>query len=73
VGAQAGVWGARLAQHIRQGVTESHAILLYEAHKLRAAVEAFLFDASKAAGSYEWRVETIEELSFLVDRDDFPH
>jgi len=69
--------GARLAQHIRQGVTETHAILLYKAHELRAAVEAFLLDVGKvraveAVGSYRRRVETIEELSFLVDTDDFP-
>ena len=68
--------GARLAQHIRQAVTETHAILLYKAHELRAAVEAFLLDVGKvgaveAVGNYRRRVETIEELSFLVDTDDF--
>ncbi|HEY3453879.1 MAG TPA: PHP domain-containing protein [Bryobacteraceae bacterium] len=69
--------GPRLAQHIRQGVTETHAILLYKAHELRAAVEAFLLGAGKvraaeAVGSYRRRVETMEELSFLVETDDFP-
>src|ERR1043165_1957067 len=34
--------GPRLAQHVRQGVTETHAMLLYHADDLRDAVEAFL-------------------------------
>ena len=34
--------GSRLAQHVRQGVTETHAMLLYRAHELRQAVEEFL-------------------------------
>ena len=68
--------GPRLAQHVRQGVTESHAMLLYKAHELRQAVEEFLLDvckvrAAEAVGDYRRRVETIEELSFIVDTDDF--
>jgi DNA polymerase (family 10) len=68
--------GSRLAQHIRQGVTETHAMLLYRAHELRQAVETFLLDtcnvaAAEAVGDYRRRVETIEELSFLIDTDDF--
>ena len=71
------ILGPRLAQHVRQGVTETHAILLYKAHELRAAVEAFLLNVGKvraveAVGSYRRRVEIIEELSFLVETDDFP-
>jgi DNA polymerase (family X) len=68
--------GARLAQHVRQGITETHAILLYRAHELRQAVEHFLLDickvrAAEAVGDYRRRVETIEELSFIVETDDF--
>src|SRR4051812_43125439 len=36
------VLGARVAQHVSQGLTESHAMLLYKADDLRAAVEAYL-------------------------------
>lgn len=68
--------GSRFAQHIRQGVTETHAMLLYGAHELRQAVEVFLLNickvrAAEAVGDYRRRVETIEELSFIVETDDF--
>jgi DNA polymerase (family X) len=57
-------------------VTETQAMLLYKAHELRQAVEDFLLDVCKvravdAVGQYRRRVETIEELSFIVDTDDF--
>jgi len=69
--------GSRLAQHVRQGVTEIHAMLLYRAHELRREVEAFLLDtcrvrAAEAVGDYRRRVDTIEELSFILETDDFP-
>jgi DNA polymerase (family X) len=68
--------GSRLAQHVRQGIAETHAMLLYRAHELRQAVEDFLLDvckvgAAEAVGDYRRRVETIEELSFIVDTDNF--
>ena len=69
--------GSRLTQHVRQGVTETHAMLLYRAHELRGgAVESFLprfckVRATEAVGDYRRRVETIEELSFIVETDDF--
>jgi DNA polymerase (family 10) len=52
-------------------------MLLYRAHELRQAVESFLLDickvrAAEAVGDYRRRVETIEELSFIVETDDFP-
>ena len=58
-------------------MTETHAMLLYRAHELRQAVEDFLLDickvrAAEAVGDYRRRVETIEELSFIVETDDFP-
>lgn len=69
--------GPRLAQHVRQGITESHAMLLYKADELRQAVEDFLLDVCRVrgvevVGDYRRRVETIEELAFIVDTDDFP-
>jgi DNA polymerase (family 10) len=36
------VFGPRLARHVRQGVTESHAMLLYHADQLRDAIQAYL-------------------------------
>ena len=68
--------GARLAQHVRQGMTETHAMLLYRADELRHAVESFLLDvckvrAAEVVGDYRRRVETLEELSFIVETDDF--
>jgi DNA polymerase (family X) len=67
--------GSRLARHVRQGMSETHAILLYRAHELRQAVESFLLNickvrAAEAVGDYRRRVETIEELPFIVDTDD---
>lgn len=71
------VFGPRLAQHVRQGVTETHAMLLYHADDLRAAIEAFLVGPcgarrAQAAGDYRRRVDVVEELVFLVETDDFP-
>jgi DNA polymerase (family 10) len=68
--------GSRLAQHVRQGVTDTHAMLLYRAHDLRNAVEEYLLDvckvrAAEPVGDYRRRVDIIEELSFLVEIADF--
>jgi DNA polymerase (family X) len=69
--------GLRMAQHVRQGLTESHAMLLYKVDDLRAAVEEYLLakcrvHRAEAVGDYRRRVEIIEELTFLVETDDFP-
>ena len=40
--------GLRMAQHVRQGLTETHAMLLYRADDLRAAVEEFLLGPCRA-------------------------
>jgi DNA polymerase (family 10) len=71
------VFGPRLAQHVRQGLTETHAMLLYHADELCDAIEAFLLGPCQArraevAGDYRRRLEIIEELVFLVETDDFP-
>ena len=71
------VFGARTAQHVRQGLDETHAILLYKAHDLRLAIEEYLLREGhvgriEAMGAYRRRVEVIDELAFLVETPDFP-
>jgi DNA polymerase (family 10) len=68
--------GARTTFHVRQGLTEIHAMLLYHADDLRAAIENFLIRLcavrrAEVAGDYRRRVEIIEEIVFVVDTDDF--
>jgi DNA polymerase (family X) len=68
--------GLRMAQHVRQGLTETHAMLLYRAHDLRTAVEEFLLEKcgvrrAEAVGDYRRRVDVVEELAFLVETNDF--
>jgi DNA polymerase (family X) len=70
------VLGLRMAQHVRQGLMEMHAILLYKAHDLRDAVEEFLLDRghvrrAEAVGAYRRRVDVIEELAFIVETANF--
>jgi DNA polymerase (family 10) len=68
------VFGTRLAQHIQQGLTETHAMLLYRADELRVAIESFLVErcGARRAEPAGRRVEVIEELVFVVETDDFP-
>lgn len=71
------LFGSRMAQHVRQGLTEAHAILLYKADDLRLAVEEYLLNRcgvrrAEAAGDYRRRVEVVEELVFVVEANDFP-
>jgi len=70
------VFGARMAQHVRQGLIESNSILLYHAHSLVAAIQHFLLkrcDAVRAiaAGDYRRCVEVISNLDFIVETADF--
>jgi DNA polymerase (family X) len=70
-------FGARIAHYIRQGLTESDEILLYDAEAIVTAVETFLVERCRAtrvevAGDYRRRVEVVGELSFLVETADFP-
>src|SRR5437588_89363 len=51
------LFGARMAQHIRQGLIDMHAMLLYRADDLSAAIEAFLLgpcavNRAEAAGDF---------------------
>jgi len=69
-------FGARMAQHIRQGLVETNAILLYHAHSLVAAIQHFLLNqcnASRAiaAGDYRRSVEVISDLDFIIETSDF--
>jgi DNA polymerase (family 10) len=68
--------GPRMAQHVRQGLTETHAMLLYRTDDLRIAVEEFLLEKcgvrrAEAVGDYRRRLEVIEELDFIVETADF--
>lgn len=68
--------GSRMAQHVKQGLVESGAILLYHAHDLVESVKEYLLKQStasrvEAVGDYRRRVEIIEELSFVVQADHF--
>jgi DNA polymerase (family 10) len=65
-----------MAQHVRQGLTDTHPILLYQSHALGAAIEQFLLERCKviraaAVGDYRRKVEVIEELVFLIGTRDF--
>src|SRR6185369_8970674 len=67
--------GLRMAQHVRQGLTEAHAMLLYRADGLRDAIEEFLFakcgvKAAQVVGACRRRVEVIDELAFVIQTDD---
>ena len=71
------VLGLRMAQHVRQGLTETHAMLLYRADDLKSAVEEFLLGAcrvkrAEVVGDVRRRVEVVEELAFVVETEDFP-
>jgi DNA polymerase (family 10) len=67
--------GARMAEHVRQGLFESHALLLYGADPLCEALLAFLMrsGARRAAltGECRRRKEIVEEISFVVECVDF--
>jgi len=65
-----------MAQHVRQGITEVHAMLLYTADELSSEVERFLVDKcgvgrAEIVGDYRRRVEVIDEMAFVVETNDF--
>jgi DNA polymerase (family 10) len=67
-----------MAQHVKQGLIESHAILLYRAHPLSASIEDFLIRRCKvtrveAVGDYRRRVEMIQDLEYIVETENFGH
>lgn len=72
------IFGPRMAQHVKQGLVETDAILLYHAHQMRGTIEQFLMKRCKAvrvqaAGEYRRCIEVIQELAFVVATEDFLH
>ena len=70
------IFGSRTAQHVRQGLVQTGAVLLYHAHDLVLSIETYLLKRAgavrvEAVGDYRRRVEVIEELSFVVETEDF--
>ncbi len=70
------VFGARLAQHVRHGLSEADEMLWYEAQSIVASVTHFLTQKgtvrrAEPAGDYRRRLETVSEISFLVETEDF--
>lgn len=68
--------GRRMSEHVRHGLTEAHAMLLYRADDLRIAIEEFLLNRcgvrrAEVVGEYRRRVEVIEEIVFVIETDDF--
>src|SRR5438552_5299309 len=68
--------GLRMAQHVRQGLTETQAMLLYRADDLRTAVEEFLLGPcrvkrAEVVGEVRRRTEVIEERAFVIETEDF--
>jgi DNA polymerase (family X) len=68
--------GPRMEQHVRQAITLSEQILLYDADPIADAVRRFLLETCKVSraeltGDCRRRVEVIAEISFLIDAPDF--
>jgi DNA polymerase (family X) len=68
--------GPRMEQHVRQGLTNSEQILLYDADPIAEAVRRFLLESCKVtraelSGDCRRRVEVIAEISFLIETSDF--
>ena len=76
-GAIAAAFGPRMDDHFRNAFRDSTEILLDDADLLAGEVRAFLLRACGAkrvecAGDVRRRVETVSELVFVVETDDFP-
>ena len=69
--------GPRMAQHVRRGLSEAHAMLLYHADDLQGPIEAFLtgkcgVTAVQVVGACRRRVEVVQEIAFVIQTEDFP-
>lgn len=76
-GALAKKLGPRLEHHVRSALTDADEILLFDAHEIVANVRSYLLTHAGATrveptGDYRRRVETLRELTFLVQTPDFP-
>lgn len=70
-------FGARMADHFHSALREREVILLDDADTLAAALIRFLLKKCgvqqvEITGSMRRRVETVEEISFVVESGDFP-
>jgi DNA polymerase (family 10) len=68
--------GLRMAQHVRQGLTETQGMLLYKADALREAIEEFLLAKCgvlhlAVSGACRRRVEVIDELALVTETNNF--
>ena len=68
--------GGRAALSVQRALAEKTEFLLYETDPIGEAVEKFLLERCRAsrveaAGEFRRRVETISELSFVVETQDF--
>lgn len=69
-------FGARMAQHVREGLTPPKLMLLYKADDVRIAVEEFLLnrcgvERAHVAGACRRRVEVVDEICFVVETGNF--
>ncbi len=69
-------FGSRMAQHVRYGLIEREAILLYHAHPLCESIQNFLLNKAgaqyvEAVGDYRRRVEIIDRLDFVIETHNF--
>jgi len=69
--------GQRVAQHVRHGLSEAHAMLLYHADGLQSAIETFLtgkcgVTVVQVVGACRRRVEVVQEIAFAIQTEDFP-
>jgi DNA polymerase (family X) len=70
-------FGVRMEQHVRRAFAKDTEMLWYDADVLVTAVHKFLTDKcgvhrAKAVGSYRRKLEVVNDISFLIETDDFP-
>lgn len=76
-GAIRAAFGARMEDHFRNAMRESTELLLDDADMLAAKLQAFLLKRcgvtrAEIAGDVRRRVETVSEIVFVVETEDFP-
>lgn len=77
-GSLAAALGPRMADHFRNAMRESTELLLDDADLLATEIERFLLHKAGAtrvaiAGDVRRRVETVSEIVFVVETEDFPN
>jgi DNA polymerase (family 10) len=76
-GAIAAAFGPRMADHFRNALRDSAELLLDDADALAAEIQRFLVKRCgvtrvESAGDVRRRVETVSEIVFVVETNDFP-